>query len=312
MGACSRAETVYNVAMNPLRLKLHRACAIGLNHLCIAGLTVLIVLGCDRASAGTGDYLIDVWTGENGLPNSSVTALAQTPDGYLWVGTYNGLARFDGVRFVKFDPDNTPQLKRARVRRLYVDAIGTLWINTYDGSLTSYRDGTFTFQFQGDGSFDATTSMVSLRSNNIVFLLHTGELIRQRPVTGPQMETAESDATNRWQVLRPPGMSSGTLCVEDGAGVLWGRNREQRLWRYARDQFEMVPTNSGLQGSSITCVSADAKGRLWVGTDKEVARWDGSSFQSMSPTNGEPNLNVSWVYIAPDGGEWIVANERVR
>src|SRR5215472_3275799 len=71
-----------------------------------------------------GNYLTDVWTSENGLPDNSVTAIAQTPDGYLWIGTYNGLARFDGVRFVTFDPANTPALLHARVRGLYVDSGG--------------------------------------------------------------------------------------------------------------------------------------------------------------------------------------------
>ena len=77
-------------------------------------LGVLTVLG---SPAGTADYLIDLWTSDNGLPDSSVTAIAQTPDGYLWIGTYNGLARFDGVQFVTFDPFNTPALKHARCGR---------------------------------------------------------------------------------------------------------------------------------------------------------------------------------------------------
>src|SRR2546421_10204670 len=125
----------------------------GFAQVCASAIVLLGGSVGQSAPAGSGDYLIDVWTSENGLPNSSVTSIAQTPDGYLWVGTYNGLAGFDGVRFVKFDPDNTPQLKRARVRKLYVDESGTLWINTYDGSLTSYRDGDFTLEWMGDGSF---------------------------------------------------------------------------------------------------------------------------------------------------------------
>src|ERR1700685_3169141 len=69
---------------------------------------------------GTANYLMDVWTSDDDLPDSSVTAIAQTPDGYLWVGTYNGLARFDGVRFVTFDPANTPGLKNPRITGLFV------------------------------------------------------------------------------------------------------------------------------------------------------------------------------------------------
>ena len=87
---------------------------------------------------------MDAWTSDDDLPDSSVTAIAQTPDGYLWIGTYNGLARFDGVQFVNFDPFNTPELKHARVDGLFVDAQGTLWINTHDGSMTAWRKGVFT------------------------------------------------------------------------------------------------------------------------------------------------------------------------
>jgi len=58
------------------------------------------------------DYLINVWSSENGLPQNSVNCLAQTPDGYLWVGTRSGgLARFDGDRFVTFNPQTTLELK---------------------------------------------------------------------------------------------------------------------------------------------------------------------------------------------------------
>lgn len=265
-----------------------------------AGALVLVFLTAHGASVGTGDYLIDVWTGENGLRSSSVTAVAQTPDGYLWVGTYNGLARFDGVRFVTSDPANTPALQRARVRRLSVDANGVLWINTYDGSLTTFRGDHFQLEWKGDGSSDATTTMISSRSNTITFLLHTGGLLRRRSTEA------------QWQTFRPPGLSSGTICAEDGEGAIWGRGRDQRLWRFFNDAFELMPTNSGLQGRLIQCLTTDPKGRLWVGTDKEVARWNGSRFETMTPTNGESSLNVSWVQIAQDGDAWIIANERVR
>src|SRR5688572_20989215 len=61
-------------------------------------------------SQSTPEYIIDVWQTEDGLPQNSVNAIAQTPDGYLWLATFNGLARFDGVAFKVFDPQNTPEL----------------------------------------------------------------------------------------------------------------------------------------------------------------------------------------------------------
>ena len=133
--------------MNPRGKSLrHARFALGIVR-CFVLLALLATVPAARASGGAGEYSqTDVWNTENGMPSSSVTAIAQTPDGYLWVGTYNGLARFDGVRFVTFDPANTPALTHARVRRLFVDSQGTLWINTYDGSLTTLRDGKFTLE----------------------------------------------------------------------------------------------------------------------------------------------------------------------
>jgi hypothetical protein len=105
-----------------------------------------------RGAAGlSGAYFIHVKTAEDRLPdrlpNSSVTAIADTPDGYLWVGACNGLARFDGVRLVTFAPEYTPELKVACIRRLVCDVSVKLWICTYDGSPTSYREERFQLEW---------------------------------------------------------------------------------------------------------------------------------------------------------------------
>src|SRR3954469_16190216 len=127
-----------------------------------------------RASEFSEEYLTDVWTTDDGLPDSSVTAIAQTPDGYLWVGTYNGLVRFDGLRFVTFDPATTPALAHARVRKLSVDDEGTLWINTFDGSMTSFRRGKFEREWTKAEGLDPDATLVSSASNQVTFLLHRG------------------------------------------------------------------------------------------------------------------------------------------
>ena len=254
------------------------------------------------ADNGNGDYLIDVWTRERGLPNSSVTSIAQTADGYLWVGTYNGLARFDGERCVNFFPENTPELKNARVRRLFATPDGTLWINTYDGSLTLFRGGRFSLEWLGGGSADAQVTLVSTRSNRPVFLLHTGELIRW----------LDGGGTNNWETLRPPGASAGQLAVEDGAGAIWCRSRDQKLWRLTGKVFEAVAGNGGLDGVAINSLVADARGKIWAGTERQIAVWDGARFQNMTPTNGEAVLNTTFLRVLPDGDVWSVANDRVR
>jgi transcriptional regulator with PAS, ATPase and Fis domain/ligand-binding sensor domain-containing protein len=88
-------------------------------------------------------YVRESWTTAQGLPQSSVRALVRTSDGYLWLATFGGLARFDGTRFVVFDTANTPQLKSNRILALFEDRGGTLWIGTETGGLSSHRNGVF-------------------------------------------------------------------------------------------------------------------------------------------------------------------------
>src|ERR1041385_5115544 len=91
------------------------------------------------AKPSPAQYLHTVWTTENGLPQNSVNAILQTRDGYLWIGTYGGLVRFDGVKFTVFDASNTEGLKSSRISALFEDREGNLWIGTEYGGLTRYR-----------------------------------------------------------------------------------------------------------------------------------------------------------------------------
>jgi len=88
-------------------------------------------------------YSIRVWQAEDGLPQNSITAVTQTHDGYVWIGTYGGLARFDGDQFHIFDAVNTPELHDSRIVSLYEDPTGNLWIGHDSGTITRYRDGHF-------------------------------------------------------------------------------------------------------------------------------------------------------------------------
>src|SRR3954469_25259592 len=96
-------------------------------------------------------YVQDVWTTEKGLPQNSVTAILQTRDGYLWVGTFGGLARFDGLKFTIFDRGNSPGLKSNRIIALFEDHTGVLWIGTEQGGLSRYSQGAFTTYTTKDG-----------------------------------------------------------------------------------------------------------------------------------------------------------------
>src|SRR5262245_30106338 len=92
---------------------------------------VCSVNGSTTVLHGGMSYSIDVWRpDEGGLTQSSVISLTQTHDGYLWLGTLNGLVRFDGIRFTVFDEANTPGLNSGRIMNLFEDRQRNLWIAT--------------------------------------------------------------------------------------------------------------------------------------------------------------------------------------
>ena len=88
-------------------------------------------------------YVSRTWRTQDGLPENRIRALAQTPDGYLWVGTSGGLARFDGQRFAVFDIQSADGLRGQSIRVLRETKDGTLWIAPDTGGLLSFKDGTF-------------------------------------------------------------------------------------------------------------------------------------------------------------------------
>src|SRR5947199_8154314 len=93
-------------------------------------------------TTANSDFTIRRWTTDDGLPQNCITALAQTPDGYLWVGTWAGVVRFDGVRFTVFNRYNTPELVNDAINALAIAPNGGLWIGTRDG-LISFNDRTW-------------------------------------------------------------------------------------------------------------------------------------------------------------------------
>src|ERR1700676_3698577 len=120
-----------------------------LNLLRIRGLLAVLLIGvCAQAfalepSLEPSQYVLDNWQIPEGLPQTSVQAIARTPDGYLWVGTQEGLARFDGVRFTVFGTGNEPAIPDKFISVLFVDRSGRLWIGTRSG-VAVLENGHFT------------------------------------------------------------------------------------------------------------------------------------------------------------------------
>ena len=274
-----------------------------LRRLLPAGVAFWFFLGGPRVvEAAPPDYLIDVLDRKENLPSSTVTAITQTPDGYLWIGTYNGLARFDGVRFVTFEPGNTPELGHSRVQGLYLDVTGTLWINTYRDGLTSYRAGVFRSERPTQTGYDLHTTLAYSTSNTVVFVSQFGEVL-----------TRNSTNTNAdWSITTPPGGARPIFQCADREGGLWFLSREGRIVRCVGGEFRDLPAEAGLGTNKVLTVTADKHGQIWVGAENIIARWNEKIFEMVMPTNGESGLMPRMLFPARDGAMWVLNGDRMR
>jgi len=254
--------------------------------------------------SSTDDYVAQAWDTDSGLPHSTVTSIVQTPDGYLWVGTLlGGLARFDGLHFVNFHPGNTPALKSIEIRKLVVDGGGTLWIGGVDGSLGSYREGRFHFEFGNPRTpLSWLNAVVSSQGNKITLTTDLGWLFRGINVNG----------RNRWRTFETPSAFANKPPCEDHEGVIWYQTSNRHVAQVRDGKVTWMDDPPGLKNPQVNVLLKDDSGRIWVGTDKEIAVWDGKTFVNMTPTNGEPELAVRDAAICPDGTLWVRTDNKLR
>ena len=91
----------------------------------------------------SAEFAIETWRTDNGLPQNTITAVLQTRQGYIWAGTYNGIAQFDGLRFTIFDSSHSSGLTNSRVTSLHEDSRGDVWIGHDTGEVSQHSNGIF-------------------------------------------------------------------------------------------------------------------------------------------------------------------------
>ncbi|MBI5384112.1 MAG: hypothetical protein HZA90_05435 [Verrucomicrobia bacterium] len=214
---------------------------------------------------GGVSYSIDVFDSENGLPQNSVLAIAQTRDGYLWLGTLNGLARFDGLRFTVFDENNTPELPSSQITRLFGDSHGNLWIGAESGGVSLIQNGHLTSVGIGQGGREGRLAAACEDAAGAVWLYTaSGELWRYHE--------------GRYHgYLVEPGRSSGSrsLIAEKDGPVWVGTDANQYALSSTLDTGSMVlPVETNLPPRlGLDFLLASRRGGYWRLADGRVQRW---------------------------------------
>lgn len=225
-------------------------------HLRVAAL--LLLLAATRTFAldpnrSLKEFGHQAWLTENGLPQNTVQAIVQTQDGYLWAGTQEGLARFDGLNFTVFDKENTPAFKSNDIRFLVEDRQGRLWISTSYG-LVCRHNGQFTAFTVNEGLPDNSIGPVVEDTGGNVWIGTAGGLTRFDNGKFYTLTVEQGLSRNVVQTLC--ARTDGTLLVGTSAGV-------QLL---SGERFTTVNTPENVHAGNITAIAETRDKHLWFGT----------------------------------------------
>lgn len=241
-------------------------------------------------------FLLDVWKTDKRLPQSSVTAIIQTSDGYIWIGTFGGLTRFDGINFTVFDAGNTAGLKSNRILALYEDREKNLWIGTERGGLTKYAAGKFVNYAMKDGlPSDNVASIDEDRDGNIWIGTERG----LTKFAGTAFETfTKKDGLPDDPVSRIAEAADGALWFGTNAGVV----------RMKNGQFTTFTPEDGLAEYFVQDIKFTADGNLWVATNREIARFENNRFVSYKITDDPLGTIIRCLYEDRDGFLWVATD----
>ncbi|HPS77955.1 MAG TPA: diguanylate cyclase [Thermoanaerobaculaceae bacterium] len=243
------------------------------------------VLALDPALEVT-QYRLQVWSGDQ-LPSPIITELLQTRDGFVWIGTPEGLARFDGSRFETFTPVTTDGVVPSYVTAMTEDATGVLWIGTANG-LVRFWDGTFTHFSAHDGlPQDVVLSLAASGDGSIWIGTNGGGLCRLRDGRFTTLTTHDGLASDYPYVLQV-----------DREGSLWiGHLQSVDRWR--ADRIEPVVPVGRLLGPG-------PDGEARVLTPDGPAAWRNGRFERLA---GLPD-GTTRALDDRDGNRWLAVSGR--
>ncbi len=306
-------------------------------------LSVLYLCLCWLAFPGfaqieTSHYSSQQWDTSDGLPHVSVQSVLQTRDGYLWVGTLTGAARFNGDSFTRFDNTNAATLENGRITALCQSRDGTLWLGAYTGEIFRLRDG--------KASQLMTNQIVRLSAVLDIFEAHDGTIWFGTIDGAARYQNGKLTRFNREELLGRisvkkfsedihhniwMGTSAGLLCWSNNAANLLGPaqgipgdfvravwcDKTGGVW-FGTSSFLAYLKNGvltqyakrdGLSDANITTLYEDRRGTLWIGTYGGLSRRSGDKFFIESTTERDPYDQVYAINEDAEGNIWIGAKD---
>lgn len=214
-------------------------------------------------------FIVNGWTAEQGAPEESIDAVVQTRDGYLWLGSFSGLVRFDGVAFRRFTPGNTAGVTSTRIHSLHEDRHGTLWVGTVQDGVFMLRDGTIWIGLWPGGA-------VRLRGDRI-------------------------------QPFRPVGIGQDALVSaihEDEAGIMRVATATG-FFRIVGERAELVRLGDRVEQPSVRSITPHPRGGFWLASTDGLWHLNGGEQTFYGVANGLAEDNVQTVSYDREGNLWV-------
>ena len=281
-------------------------------------------------------YVHRVWHSDDGLPQNSAQAILQTNDGYIWIGTQEGLVRFNGIEFKVFNKNNTDAIRHNDVRVLYQDRDGALWIGTFGGGLVRYRDGQFTnYTTQNGLSNNSISCILQDRQGNlwvgtynglneftggkIVIFNRTSGLSdnRVRAIAEDREGNVVVAGHNGLDVIVKgtpmgpylPGLTSGKsvhALFVDNAGSLWIATENRGIDVLNAGKLRHYGAPQGLPNAPVHTIYQDALHTIWVAPESEgICRLVSGKFDCYGAENGLSGSCVESIFEDREGSLWV-------
>lgn len=279
--------------------------------LCRRALMLVLFWCCLATAQASAQYRVDYFTTGNGLPQNTVSAITQTRDGYLWFATYDGLVRYDGMRFTILDKGNSQGISSNQFLSLFEDGQGTLWAGTSDSGLVGYRNGAFTPFTVAEGLPGKYVGRMQRSDDGLpILFINNGDHNR---LYWTKDQTPASENIYLWTAdqsfvpieQRPVNefvdRSKSRWVIEPG-----------KLIRYKGDQKTVFPVKLNLD-EFFRFRYEDRAGNMWFATrDNEVYLISGDTLQFHTHLDGLPSFStVKFAGEDLEGNVWLYSQRRI-
>jgi len=236
-------------------------------------------------------YKVDTWTEETGFPALEITAIHQSRNGYLWIGTGSGLFRYDGARFVVYDKSSSPTLPLSRISAIYEDRTGDILIGTFGGGLSRLSNGTITTMKWQNGLPSDYVSAICEDTDGTLWV----------GTDGKGMCRIEKDTIVQFKDTSGLVSNHITAFAHDGSDLWIGTISGLQRYRHGRPESF---NNARLPNSHILSLRSDGP-NLWIGTTGGLSLLRDDSITTYTRKDGLPSNGIKAIQRERDDILWL-------